>query len=344
MDEVLKRLLFLMEPEASHHAALNMLATASGLPGGLAALRSWYRPPRGEPVELMGLRFPNRVGLAAGYDKNAVAWRGLAALGFGHVELGTVTPKPQAGNPTPRVFRLTSDRAIINRLGFPSEGAASVRARLSDERPGGVVVGVNIGKNKDTPLERAADDYVTLVKQLADQADYLAVNVSSPNTPGLRRLQTGRALEALLTAVVRARDERTPHLQRRVPVLVKLSPDLADADLDDAIEAVEHSAVDGIIATNTTLSRDGAKDAQIGEKGGLSGAPLTVRSQSVIGKIRTRARAGMPLIGVGGIMTADDAQARLDAGADLVQIYTGLVYGGPSLISRIIARTTHGPG
>jgi dihydroorotate dehydrogenase len=339
LDGAMRRLLFLLEPEASHHAALGALATVGGLPGGLALLRTLYGVSASEPVTLMGLTFPNRVGLAAGYDKNAVAWQALAALGFGHVEVGTITPKPQPGNPTPRVFRLTEDTAIINRLGFPSEGCDAVLPRLTSERPGGVVLGVNVGKNKATPLEDAAEDYVALIASLADRADYFTVNVSSPNTPGLRKLQTGAALLALLQAVVEARDGATSRVGRRVPLMVKLSPDLADSDLDDALQAVQDAGIDGVIATNTTVSREGLASASATEKGGLSGAPLTAQSHEVIRKIRARAGDDLPLIAVGGIMTAEDAKARLDAGADLVQIYTGLVYGGPGLVGRIVAAT-----
>ncbi|MCB9681568.1 MAG: quinone-dependent dihydroorotate dehydrogenase [Alphaproteobacteria bacterium] len=338
MDRVLRDALFLLESERSHDTALQLLAVAGATEAGRAALRTMYGPRTQRPVSLMGLTFPNAVGLAAGYDKGARAWAGLATLGFGHVEIGTVTPKPQPGNPRPRVFRLTEQACLINRLGFPSEGADVVHRRLGPARPYGTVLGVNIGKNKDTPLEEAASDYTALVHAFADVADYLTVNVSSPNTPGLRKLQTGAALTALLTAVVAARDACTERLGRRVPVTVKLAPDLDDADLDDALQAVADAAIDGVIATNTTLDRDRVHGPLAQETGGLSGAALTAKATDVCRRIRARAGDALPLIGVGGIMTPDDAQARLDAGADLVQLYTGVVFGGPGLVRQTVER------
>jgi dihydroorotate dehydrogenase len=332
MDALLRAALFQLESEQSHHAALAMLSTLGAMPGGLAALRGLYAPRRQRPVTLAGLTFANPVGLAAGYDKNATAWRGLAALGFGHVEVGTVTPRPQPGNPKPRVFRLTEDRCLINRLGFPSEGADAVHPRLKGR--GGCILGVNLGRNKSTPNEEAARDYVLLARQFADVADYLTVNVSSPNTPGLRALQTGDALRALLSEVVQVRDEVRGG--KPLPVFVKLSPDLEDADLDDALKAVSDARIDGVIATNTTLSREGLQSPLRDEKGGMSGARLTERSEAVIRRIRELAGDDLPLIGVGGIMTPEHVRRRLDAGADLVQVYTGMVYGGPGLVRRMV--------
>lgn len=336
LDAVMREALFALDSERSHDVALRMLGPIGATPAGRNALHAVYGPRWQRPVELLGLTFPNPVGLAAGYDKNALAWKGLASLGLGHVEIGTVTPRPQPGNPKPRVFRLRDQAALINRLGFPSEGADVVNCRLDGERPFGCILGVNLGKNKDTPLEEAAADYVELVGPFAAVADYLTVNVSSPNTPGLRKLQTGAALVSLLREVVVARDHAAEQLGRSVPVLVKLAPDLTDADLDDALQAVSDAGIDGVIATNTTISRDGVRGPMVQETGGLSGAPLTARSQAMIAAIRKRAGDDLPLIGVGGIMTPDDAKARLDAGADLVQIYTGLVFGGPGLVARIV--------
>jgi dihydroorotate dehydrogenase len=327
IDAALQSLLFRLDPEDAHRAALRLLGVAGCTGAGRAALRAAYGAAE-RPVEVLGLRFPNAVGLAAGYDKDGTAWRALAALGFGHVEVGTVTPLPQAGNPRPRVFRLAEERAIINRMGFPSEGADMVRTRLHTDRPYGVVLGVNLGKNKDTPLEEAARDYVAGVRRFAEVADYLAVNVSSPNTPGLRSLQGREALRALLAAVVAARDAEAA----RRPVLVKLAPDLDDAGLDDACDAALSAGVDGVIATNTTLARDGVRST---EAGGLSGAPLTARALATLGGLRARLPGTVPVIAAGGIMSADDARARLDAGAALVQLYTGFVYGGPSLVQRV---------
>lgn len=338
MDALLRRALFAFESEKSHDLALQLLATAQATPGGLAVLHQLYGPSKQKPVELMGLRFPNQVGLAAGYDKGAWAWRALASLGFGHVEIGTVTPRAQPGNPKPRVFRLTEQSSLINRLGFPSEGADVVRARLSTERPYSCVLGVNLGRNKDTANEDAARDYVDLVGRFADVADYLTVNVSSPNTPGLRALQTGKALTALLSAVVEARDAAQAKVGRKPPVVVKISPDLDDADLADALQAVSDARIDGVIATNTTLSRDGVPARWNDEAGGLSGAALTTRSQEFIVRVRRQAGDKLPLIGVGGIMTPDDAARRLDAGANLVQLYSGVVFGGPGLVRRVVER------
>ncbi|MGC6515289.1 MAG: quinone-dependent dihydroorotate dehydrogenase [Myxococcota bacterium] len=337
LDRLMIRGLFMLPSEASHDAALRMLSTAEQAPGGLAALRGLYGSAESltRPAEVFGLTFPNRVGLAAGYDKNAVAWRGLAALGFGHVEVGTVTPLPQAGNPKPRVFRLERDRSVINRLGFPSEGSAAVRARLSADRPGGMILGVNLGKNKATPLEESGADYVSLVKDFASVADYLTVNISSPNTPGLRRLQTGSALRTLLEEVIAARNVEANG--KHLPVLVKLSPDLEAADLLDAVEAIGAAGVDGIITSNTTLSREGLVDTQKVETGGCSGDALTERSRTMLGHVLDAAQ-GLEVVSVGGIMTTDEAKRRLDMGAALVQVYTGVIYNGPSWVGEL-ART-----
>jgi dihydroorotate dehydrogenase len=338
-DALLQRALFLLEPEASHHTALGMLGAVGRSGAGRALLHALYGAHAASPVELCGLTFPNRVGLAAGYDKGGTAWKGLAAIGFGHVEVGTITPRAQPGNPSPRVFRLEAERAVINRMGFPSEGAAQVRPRLDAERPYGVVLGVNLGKNKDTPNEDAATDYVDGVTSFGDVADYLTVNVSSPNTPGLRALQSGPALRALLTRVVSARDALLATRGRPLPVWVKIAPDLDDADLDDALGAVFDARIDGVIATNTTLDRAGVDARWASEAGGLSGAPLTAKAAGLVTRLRRRAGDRLPIVGVGGIMSGDDARARLDAGADLVQLYTGLIYGGPGLVSEVVAAT-----
>jgi dihydroorotate dehydrogenase len=287
-------------------------------------------------VSAFGLTFPNPVGLAAGYDKDARAWRALSCLGFGHVEVGTVTPEPQPGNPLPRIFRLPADRGLINRMGFPSRGADYVLPRLRGPRPGGMVLGVNIGKQKETPLERAAGDYEALIDKLAPGADYMVVNISSPNTPQLRRLQTRQFIEELLTRVDRRRAQQRQRLGRPLPVLVKLAPDLSDAELDGALEAVQRSNMDGVIATNSTIARPHLASPHAGEAGGLSGAPLTRRSTEVVARIHALTGGRLPVIGVGGVFDAGDVQAKLDAGAVLVQVYTGLIYGGPSLVRRIL--------
>jgi dihydroorotate dehydrogenase len=287
-------------------------------------------------VEAFGLRFANPLGLAAGYDKNGLALRGLACLGFGHLELGTVTPAAQPGNPRPRLFRLPEDHGLINRLGFPNAGAASLQARLRCGRPPGVVLGVNIGKGADTPLERAAEDYVALLEVFYDLADYLAVNVSSPNTTGLRRLQARRHLEGLLAALREARAARVRRSDRRLPILVKLAPDLSEAELEEAVGAIVEGEMDGIIATNTTLNRDSLRSSNSRETGGLSGRPLRDRSTQVIRQIHALTRGNLPIVGVGGIFEARDAAEKLQAGATLVQLYTGLIYRGPGIVREIL--------
>ena len=337
MYRVLRRLLFCLPPETVHSLALGLVRAAGALPPLRALLRAYYAVPEARPVEAFGLTFPNAVGLAAGYDKDALGWRGLSCLGFGHLELGTVTPQPQPGNPQPRVFRLPDQQALINRMGFPSRGAAQVARRLAAPRPArGTVLGINLGKQKSTPLEQAAEDYEQLMTQLAPVADYLAVNVSSPNTPGLRELQTRAALEQLLGRLARRRRELQKQLQRRLPMLVKLAPDLTDPQLDDALEAILEAGMDGVIATNTTIGRPGIDGPLAREAGGLSGRPLSPRSTEMIEAIHERTGGQLPIIGVGGVAGADDARRKLDAGARLVQVYTGLIYQGPSLVKRIL--------
>jgi dihydroorotate dehydrogenase len=314
-----------MEPEKAHALTLGLARLAGGLPPVRGLLRRWFAAP-GRPVQTFGLSFANPVGLAAGYDKDGLGWRGLACLGFGHIEIGTVTLRPQPGNPRPRLYRLPDEQALINRMGFPGRGAEFVRCRLEGPRPPGLVLGVNLGKNKDTPLEDASEDYLALLRIFAPLADYLAVNVSSPNTEGLRRLQARQALEDLLDALGAERRTLPPGPGgRKVPILVKLSPDLTDAEIDDAVDAVERSGMDGIIAANTTIRRAGVRSPLAGEAGGLSGAPLRDCSTQVVARIAARTGGRLPVIGVGGVMSADDACQKLDAGASLVQVYTGLV-------------------
>ena len=314
-----------------------MLALAGSLRPARHALRGLYalRDPA-LAVEAFGLRFANPLGLAAGYDKNGLALRGLACLGFGHLELGTVTPAAQPGNPRPRLFRLPEDHGLINRLGFPNAGAAALQARLRRGRPPGVVLGVNIGKGAETPLERATEDYVALLERFFDLADYLAVNVSSPNTTGLRRLQARRHLEGLLAALREARAARVRRSDRRLPILVKLAPDLSEAELEEAVGAIVEGEMDGIIATNTTLNRDSLRSSNSRETGGLSGRPLRDRSTQVIRQIHALTRGNLPIVGVGGIFEARDAAEKLQAGATLVQLYTGLIYRGPGIVREIL--------
>jgi dihydroorotate dehydrogenase len=302
-------------------------------------------------VTVFGLTFKNPIGLAAGYDKDGVSIRGLAALGFGHVEIGTVTPKPQPGNPSPRVFRLAEDEAVINRMGFPSRGAEFVKRQLSvgseklsvnskqlsvSSEQCSVVVGVNIGKNKETPNEEAEFDYLALLSRFASLADYLTVNVSSPNTAGLRDLQERRALENLLLHLHQQRVAEQEHLKKKIPILVKLSPDMTESGLAGALEAILAAQMDGVIVTNTTLGREGLRSNSRGESGGLSGSPLTVKSEAVLRQAIKYVNGKIPVVSAGGIMNPGDAKRRLETGAALVQVYTGLVYRGPGLVKEIV--------
>jgi dihydroorotate dehydrogenase len=335
MYPLIRALLFRLDPELAHSLTLNAISLVGRVPIIHGILRHLYDAVD-RPVQVFGLRFKNPVGLAAGYDKDARGWQGLACLGFGHIEIGTVTIKPQPGNPPPRVFRIPEQQAVINRMGFPGEGARIVAQRLSVKHPPGLVLGVNIGKNKDTPLESASQDYLELLRVFTPLADYLAINVSSPNTVGLRRLQARDMLESLLGVLAKERIVQEQRVEKKVPMLVKLAPDLCDDELDDALAAIQGAGMDGVIATNTTLNRDGIMSPIAQEVGGLSGKPLTARSREMVAKIIQRSGNRMPVIGVGGIMTSSDAQAMLDAGASLVQVYTGLIYAGPKLVQRIV--------
>jgi dihydroorotate dehydrogenase len=335
MYTLFRFLLFRLDPETAHGLTLSLIRLAGRLTPVRGFLRAWFRAPAA-PVQAFGLTFANPLGLAAGYDKDGLGWRGLATLGFGHIEVGTVTPRPQAGNPRPRLFRLVDERAVINRMGFPGRGAAFLVWQLSGPRPKNLVLGVNLGKNQDTPLEDAARDYLSLVQTFAPLADYLAINVSSPNTIGLRRLQGREALQSLLAALAAQRRQEADRLGRPVPMLVKLAPDLSDAELDDALDVVLGTGMDGIIATNTSLGREGLRSPLAAETGGLSGAPLAGLSTAMIRKIAARTGGRLPVIGVGGVASARDAREKLDAGACLVQIYTGLIYEGPGLVKKIL--------
>jgi dihydroorotate dehydrogenase len=339
MYKLFRPLIYTLSPEQAHHLTITLLRIAGMLPPARALLRAIYRPPRAvPPVEAFGLRFANPVGMAAGYDKDGVAWRGLSCLGFGHIEVGTVTPLPQPGNPRPRLFRLVEDRAVINRMGFNNRGATFLAKQIRGPRPKDLVLGVNIGKNKVTPLEEAPRDYLSLLQTFAPLADYLAVNVSSPNTPGLRSLQTRAALEAILRPLTAEKEDQARRLGRRVPVLVKLAPDLTDAELDGALEAITSCGMDGVIISNTTLARPPLTSRHAGETGGLSGAPLTLLAAQMLQKTLARLEGRLPVIASGGVMTPADAQARLDMGAALVQIYTGMIYEGPGLVKNILGR------
>jgi dihydroorotate dehydrogenase len=334
MYRIIRPLLFRLDPETAHHLTLRLVRLGAD-PLFSIILRAMYAAPE-KPVEAFGLKFKNPVGLAAGYDKDGLAWRGLTALGFGHIEVGTVTPLPQEGNPKPRVFRLVEDKAVINRMGFPGLGANYVRKQLRGKRPKGLILGVNLGKNKQTPNEEAVFDYLSLLENFALQADYLAINVSSPNTIGLRRLQARDALEGLLTQLGHQRRIEQEKLEKHIPLLVKLAPDLSDAELDDALDVILRTGMDGDIATNTTLGREGLRSKQREESGGLSGEPLKVRSEAVLRAIVKRVEGRIPVVSVGGIMSPEDAKARLESGAALVQVYTGLIYAGPGLAQKIV--------
>lgn len=329
--ERLRPLLFRLDPEAAHRLTLGLLRLADALPPVRALLRrAFCLEEAGLRTQAFGLEFANPLGLAAGYDKDGGAIDGLACLGFGHLELGTVTPQPQAGNPRPRLFRLPEDRALINRMGFPNAGAVPLARRLRRARPAGVVLGVNLGKGVSTPLEQAAQDYLELLRVFHPLADYLAVNVSSPNTVGLRRLQARHALEQLLGALAAERAALEGAGARRLPLLVKLAPDLDERELADAVEAVMRAGLEGVIATNTTLAREGLRSARAGEAGGLSGAPLRQRSTEVVHAVVRLTGGRLPVVAAGGVFDAQDARQKLEAGAVLVQAYTGLVYRGPS--------------
>jgi dihydroorotate dehydrogenase len=327
-----RSLLFRLDPETAHHLTLQALRLAGNFPLSNWFLRQLYMAPE-KTVQAFGLTFKNPVGLAAGYDKDAVAIRGLSALGFGHLEVGTVTLKPQPGNPKPRVFRLPEDEAVINRMGFPGKGAEYASKQLSViSKQKSVIVGVNLGKNKDTPLEEAASDYIALMRIFAPLADYLTINISSPNTVGLRRLQGREMLEGLLGVI---EQERQMSKVRR-PILVKIAPDLTDEELDDAIGVILDKGMDGLIATNTTLSREGVRSRHQGEIGGLSGSPLRGRSEAVLRQVVRLAEGKVPVVSVGGVMNPEDAKKRLALGASLVQLYTGLIYRGPGLVREIV--------
>ena len=335
MYPLIKRILFLLSPERAHHVAMSALSALAALPAGKALLRSvfGYTHPS-LPRDAFGLRFPNPVGLAAGFDKDARYTDVLECLGFGFVEIGTVTPRPQPGNARPRLFRLPADRALINRMGFNNQGAAAAAARLR-RRKGSVIIGGNIGKNKDTPLAEAFADYAEAFRALRDVVDYFAVNVSSPNTPGLRGLQEKEPLKDLLHRLQEL-NRQSPHPR---PMLLKIAPDLNESQLDDILAIAREAGLAGIIATNTTIGRDGLRTpARLVEAmgpGGLSGRPLAERSTAVVRYLHRRSGGTMPIIAAGGISGPADVQEKLAAGACLVQLYTGFIYEGPSLMKRI---------
>jgi dihydroorotate dehydrogenase len=324
--------LFGLDPETAHDLTLESIARLQRTPFALA----WQATLVHDPIELAGLRFPNRVGLAAGLDKNARCIDGLGAMGFGFVEVGTVTPKPQPGNPKPRVFRLPQANALINRLGFNNDGLDAFIANVqrSRFRKGGRILGLNIGKNAVTPIEQATDDYLTGLAGVYPHADYVTVNISSPNTKNLRALQSDEALDALLGAIAHRREQLTKDHGRRVPMFVKIAPDLDEAQVDVIAATLKRHGMDGVIATNTTISREAVQGLpNAGETGGLSGSPVLGASNRVIAQLRAALGTSFPIIGVGGILSAEDARTKIRAGADVVQIYTGLIYKGPALVT-----------
>ncbi|MFZ1864943.1 MAG: quinone-dependent dihydroorotate dehydrogenase [Polyangiales bacterium] len=335
---LIRPLLYLLPAETAHHLAFACLRLAAAVPGVKALMRrAFHRPHRAVSVRAFGLDFPNPIGLAAGFDKDATGHDALGALGFGFVEVGTLTGRSQPGNPRPRLFRLPSDRALVNRMGFNNRGSADAVERL--RRPRTTIVGVNIGKTKAVPEHDAIGDYVASARRVGPHADYVAVNVSSPNTPGLRDLQASDKLRPLLRSVREALNEASP--ARHVPLLVKIAPDLADADVDAVADLALEVGLDGIIATNTTIRRDGLRSdpAEVERcgSGGLSGPPLYERSLEVLKRLRGKVGDRMVLISVGGIETAEQAWERIRAGATLVQLYTAFIYEGPLLPSRLAA-------
>lgn len=329
---IIRPILFLFDPESVHYfsfAAIGFLHRIPFMGVLIKALYSSKKPSLKK--EVFGIQFPNPVGLAAGFDKDAKRFKELSNFGFGFIEIGTVTPKPQGGNPKPRLFRLKKDKGIINRMGFNNEGVIAAVKRLQHNK--NVIIGGNIGKNKTTPNENAQDDYLICFNALFDVVDYFVVNVSSPNTPNLRDLQEKEPLTALLNTLQKQNNSKP----KRKPILLKIAPDLTDTQLSDIIDIVEVTKIDGVIATNTTLSRDGLKSPESLTKqaGGLSGKPLAKRSTEVIRYLHTQSEGAFPIIGVGGVHTPSDAKEKLAAGASLVQLYTGFVYEGPAAVRRI---------
>ncbi|PCJ82333.1 MAG: dihydroorotate dehydrogenase (quinone) [Bacteroidetes bacterium] len=331
--KVLKPLLFLMSPEKAHYFSMSVLRIAINIPGLRWCLKQCFKlEVEDRPVIICGLKFPNAIGMAAGFDKDARFLKELQFLGFGSVEIGTLTPVAQSGNPKPRLFRLKEDEALLNRMGFNNGGVNDAILRLKD-RPKGLIVGGNIGRNKNTSNDDAISDYLASFNALYPYVDYFVVNVSSPNTPGLRELQDKEPLAALLRAVVlRNNDSATPR-----PVFLKIAPDMTLEQLDDVIEIIITEKVDGVIATNTTISRDNliTPEIEFMGSGGVSGAPLRLRSTEVISYLYEKSGGAFPIIGVGGIDSLESAQEKIDAGASMVQVFTGFIYRGPSLVSSI---------
>lgn len=326
--------LFGMDAEQAHDLTLNTIARLQNTP----AQHLWSQPRVNDPVTIAGLRFPNRIGLAAGLDKNGRCIDGLGAMGFGFIEVGTVTPKAQPGNPKPRIFRLPEAHALINRLGFNNDGLDAFLANVQRARfrASGGILGLNIGKNATTPIERAVDDYLIGLSGVYPHADYVTINISSPNTQNLRSLQSDEALDALLGALQERRFALAQQHGRRVPIFLKIAPDLDEAQVGVIAATLQKNEIDGVIATNTTVGRDAVKHLPHGqETGGLSGQPVLEASNRVIRLLRASLGASYPIIGAGGVMSGADARAKVAAGANLVQVYTGFIYRGPALVTEV---------
>ncbi|RZI85240.1 MAG: quinone-dependent dihydroorotate dehydrogenase [Rubrivivax sp.] len=327
-----RAVLFNLDPEVAHELTMGALARFQNTPLDCA----WGTSRVSDPVEIAGLKFPNRIGMAAGLDKNGRCIDGLGAMGFGFVEVGTVTPKPQPGNPKPRMFRLPQANALINRLGFNNDGldAFVANVRRARFRSQGGILGLNIGKNASTPIENAVDDYLIGLEGVYPWADYVTVNISSPNTQNLRSLQSDEALDKLLGALQERRQALMARDKRHVPMFVKIAPDLDETQVGVIAATLQNNGIDGVIATNTTIGREAVKGLpHAQEAGGLSGAPVFEASNQVIRQLRAALGPRFPIIGVGGVMSGVDARAKRDAGADLVQVYTGLIYKGPALVT-----------
>jgi dihydroorotate dehydrogenase len=333
MYSLFRSILFKMQPETSHNVSMKLMTLANKV----GALRLVAAPIKPQPLTVMGVEFPNPVGLAAGLDKNGDYIEAMAALGFGFVELGTVTPLAQAGNPQPRLFRLPEHQAIINRMGFNNKGVDHLVEQVKNTNFNGVI-GINIGKNKNTPNENALDDYLICMRKVYQHADYIVVNLSSPNTPGLRDLQFGAPLEQLLAGLKAEQLLLAEQHGKYIPVAVKIAPDMSDDDIVQVAQAIKASGIDGIVATNTTIDKSTVASSPLHtEAGGLSGAPVTDKSTAVIAKVREVVGEDMPIIGVGGILNSQHAVDKIHAGANLVQVYSGFIYRGPDLIRDSVA-------
>lgn len=335
MYQLIRPILFKLDPEIIHGLSLTFLDILYQ-----CGIMNFFSPPESNPCQVFGLHFPNVMGLAAGMDKNADYIEALASLGFGFIEIGTITPLPQLGNPKPRLFRLVSHDALINRMGFPSKGMDYAISRLKKTRYKGVL-GINIGKNRDTPLPHASNDYLTLVRGLWPYASYFTINVSSPNTPGLRQLQQFDLLSQLLSVLKNEQNNIHQTHQKYVPLIVKISPDLSSTELNELAEVLLQQKMDGVIATNTTLRRDTvATSPYANEAGGLSGKPLDAQNTACIQQLHSLLQGKIPIIASGGIMDANSAKEKLDAGAQLLQTYTGFVYQGPGFIKQLLTGIT----